>query len=82
MFQRRTEGEVRQAKCANEETGLTAGHIKKGAVDGWDPEVGGARVKQHSELLRGGADTYRPIVLGLGETSLDFNSLISSINLN
>lgn len=50
----------------NEEAGLTAGHVQERAVDGWDPEVRGARVEQHSELLRGGADADRPIVLGLG----------------
>lgn len=48
------------------EAGLTAGHIKEGAVDGWDPEVWGSRVEQHSEFLRGGADANRPVVLSLG----------------
>ena len=44
---------------------LTAGQIKEGAVNGGDPEVGGARVKQHAEVLRRGANTDHPIVLGL-----------------
>lgn len=61
--------------CASQAAGLTAGHVKEGAVDGRDPEVGGARVEQHSELLRGGADANRPIVLGLVETSFELKSL-------
>lgn len=44
---------------------LTAGHIKKGAVNGGNPEVGGARVKQHSELLWRGPNADLPEVLGL-----------------
>lgn len=44
---------------------LTAGHIQEGAVDGGDPQVGGASVKQHSEVLRRGADADHPVVLGL-----------------
>lgn len=46
--------------------GLTAGRVQERAVDGRDPKVGGARVEQHGELLRGGADADGPIVLGLG----------------
>lgn len=45
---------------------LTAGYIKEGAVDGGDPEVGGAGVKQHGEVLRRSADTDHAVVLGLG----------------
>lgn len=74
--------EERRRSEAGEEAGLTAGHIEEGAVDGRDPEVRGARVKQHSELLRGRADADRPVVLGLAETSWAFNSLIQSINLH
>lgn len=44
---------------------LTAGHVKKRAVNGGDPEVGGACVKQHSELLWGGTNADLPEVLGL-----------------
>lgn len=44
---------------------LTAGDIEEGAVNGGDPEVGGARVKQHSEVLWRGANADHPIVLGL-----------------
>lgn len=34
-------------------------------MNGGDPEVGGARVKQHSEVLWWGSDADLPIVLGL-----------------
>lgn len=34
-------------------------------MDGGDPEVGGAGVKQHSEVLWRGADADHPIILGL-----------------
>lgn len=44
---------------------LTAGQIEERAVNGGDPEVRRARVKQHSEVLRRGADADLPIVLGL-----------------
>lgn len=45
---------------------LTAGHVEEGAVDGGDPEVGGASVKEHREVLWRSADTDHPVVLGLG----------------
>ena len=48
---------------------LTAGHIEEGAVNGRDPEVGGASVKQHSEVLWWGANTDRSIVLSLWRQS-------------
>lgn len=44
---------------------LTAGQIEERAVNGGDPKVGGAGVKQHSEVLRRGANADHPIVLGL-----------------
>lgn len=44
---------------------LTAGHIEERAVNGGDPEVGGAGVKKHSEVLWRGADADHPVVLGL-----------------
>lgn len=56
-----------QAFCRENPKGrsLTAGHVKKRAVNGGDPEVGGARVKQHGELLWGGTNADLPKVLGL-----------------
>lgn len=36
-------------------------------MDGGDPEVGGASVKQDGEVLRRGADADNAIVLGLGK---------------
>lgn len=44
---------------------LTAGEIEERTVNGGDPEVRRARVKQHSEVLRRGADADVPIVLSL-----------------
>lgn len=44
---------------------LTAGQIEEGAVNGWNPEVGGAGVKQHGEGLRRGTDADCTIVLSL-----------------
>lgn len=44
---------------------LTAGHIKERAVNGGDPEVRGACVEQHSEVLWRAANADLPIVLGL-----------------
>ena len=44
---------------------LTAGFA--GAVDGWHPEVGGARVKYHREVLGGRPDGNLPEVLHLGK---------------
>lgn len=45
---------------------LTAGQVEEGAVDGGDPEVGGAGVEQHGEVLWRGADADHAVVLGLG----------------
>lgn len=44
---------------------LTAGHIEERAVNGGDPEVRGACVEQHSEVLWRAANADLPIVLGL-----------------
>ena len=44
---------------------LTAGQVQEVAVDGGDPQVGRAGVKQHGEGLRGGADADLPVVLSL-----------------
>lgn len=45
---------------------LTAGQVEEGAVNGGNPEVGGAGVKQHGEGLRGGPDADGAVVLSLG----------------
>lgn len=52
---------------------LTAGQIEEGAVNGGDPKVGGASVKQHSEGLRRGTNADRAIVLSLRRQTLTEN---------
>lgn len=44
---------------------LTAGNVQQVTVHRWHPEVGGAGVKDHSELLRGSPNANLTVVLGL-----------------
>lgn len=44
---------------------LTAGYVEEGAVDGGNPEVGRAGVKQNCEGLRRGPDADQTKVLRL-----------------
>ena len=44
---------------------LTASKVKERALAGGNPEVGGACIKHHSELLSRSANTNCAIVLGL-----------------
>lgn len=44
---------------------LTAGYVQQLAVDGGDPQVGGAGVKDDCEALWGGPNADFPVVLGL-----------------
>lgn len=44
---------------------LTAGNVQQVTVHRWHPEVGGASVEDHSELLGGGPDANLAIILGL-----------------
>lgn len=44
---------------------LTTGDVQQVTVHRWHPEVGGARVKDHSELLWWGPDANLTIILGL-----------------
>ncbi len=53
------------SKLVPKKSKLTAGQIEERAVNGGHPEVGGAGVKQHSEVLWRGANADHPIVLGL-----------------
>ena len=44
---------------------LTASKVEERAFAGGNPEVGGARIEHHGELLSRGANTNDAIVLGL-----------------
>lgn len=44
---------------------LTAGDVQQGTVHGWHPEVGGASVKDHGEILGGCSDTDHTKILSL-----------------
>lgn len=44
---------------------LTAGDVQHGTVHGWHPEVGGASVKDHGEILGGCPDADHTVILGL-----------------
>lgn len=46
-------------------TSLTACNVQEGAMDRWNPEVGWSGVKQHSEVLRRGANTDHSKILRL-----------------
>ena len=50
---------------------LTAGHVQEGAVDGGHPQVGGACVKQHCEVLGWSPNADHPIILSL-ETDIKY----------
>lgn len=50
---------------AHQNSKLTAGLIHGQAVNGGHPQVRGARVKQHGEVLRRGADADLPVELDL-----------------
>lgn len=50
--------------------GLTAGDVQQLAVDGRDPQVGRAGVKDDCEALWGRPDADLPVVLGLGVGSV------------
>lgn len=44
---------------------LTASNVQQMTVHRWHPEVGGASVKDHSELLGGGSNADLAVILGL-----------------
>lgn len=57
------EGEAAEPKLAL--VTLTAGDVQEVTVHRWHPEVGGASVKDHSELLWGGPNANLTVILGL-----------------